>query len=145
MLCSDLRKLNNQTIKDAQSLPMIEDSLDSLDGATIFTSLDLQSGYWQVKMTEASKPLTAFTLRPLGFYECVWMPFGLTNALATFQHMVEFCLGEMHLKWCIIYLDDIIVFSKTPEEHIERLRGIYEKLSAAGLRLKPSKCEFFKS
>ena len=75
-----MRKLNNQTIKDAQSLPRIEDSLNSLDGPTIFTSLDLQSGYWQVEMTEASKPLTAFTVGPLGFYECVWMPFGLTNA-----------------------------------------------------------------
>ena len=81
--CIDLRKLNNQTIKDAQSLPRIEDSLDCLDGA-IFTSLDLQLAYWQVEMTEASKPLTAFTVRPLGFNECVWMPFGLTNAPATF-------------------------------------------------------------
>ena len=143
--CIDLRKLNNQTIKDAQSLPRIEDSLDCLDGATIFTSLDLQSGYWQVEMTEASKPLTAFTVGPLGFYKCVQMPFGLTNALATFQCLMESCLGDIHLKWCIIYLDDIIVFSKTPEEHIERLRGVFEKLSAAGLRLKPSKCDFFKS
>ena len=140
-----MRKLNNQTIKDAQSLPRIEDSLDCLDGATIFTSLDLQSGYWQVEMTEASKPLAAFTLGLLGFYKCVWMPFGLNNAPATFQWLMETCLGEIHLKWCIIYLDDIIVFSKTPEEHIERLRGVFEKLSAAGLRLKPSKCKFFKS
>ena len=120
-LCIDLRKLNNQTIKDAQSVPRIEDSLDCLDGAAIFINLDLQSGYWQAEMTEASKPLTAFTVGPLGFYECVWMPFGLTNALATFQCLMETCLGEMHLKWCIIYLDDIIVFSKTPEEHTERL------------------------
>ena len=142
--CIDLRKLNNQTIKDAQSLPRIEDSLDCLNGAAIFTSLYLQSGYWQVEMTEDSKPLTTFTFGPLGFYECVWMPFGLTNAPATFQCLMETCLGEMHLKWCIIYLDNIIVFSKTPEEHIERLRGIFEKLTAAGLRLKPSKCKFFK-
>ena len=141
--CIDLRKLNNQTIKDAQSLPRIEDSLDCLDGAAIFTSLDLQLGYWQVEMTEASKPLTAFTVGPLGFYECVWMPFGLTNALATFQCLMETCLEEM--QWCIIYLDDIIVFLMTPEEHIERLRGVFEKISAAGLRLKLSKCEFFKS
>ena len=142
--CIDLRKLNNQTIKDAQSLPRIEDSLNCLNGAAIFTSLDLQSGYWQVEMTEDSKPLTTFTVGPLGFYECVQMPFGLTNTPATFQCLMETCLGEMHLKWCIIYLDDIIVFSKTPEEHIERLRGIFEKLTAAGLRLKPSKCKFFK-
>ena len=143
--CIDLRKLNNQTIKDALSLPRIEDSLDCLNGATIFTSLGLQSGYWQVEMTKDSKPLTAFTVGPLGFYECVRMPFGLTNALATFQRFMETCLGEMHLKWCIIYLHDIIVFSRTPEEHIERLRGVFLKLAAAGLRLKPSKCEFFKS
>ena len=83
--CTDLRKLNNQTIKDAQSLPRIEDSLDHLDGATIFTSLDLQLGYWQVEMTQASKPLTAFTVGPLGFYKCVQMPFGLTNARPHFS------------------------------------------------------------
>ena len=139
-----MKKLNNQTIKDAQSLPRIEDSLECLDGAATFTSLDLQSVYWQVEMTEASKPLTAFTVGPLGFYKCVWMPFGSTNAPATFQPLMETCLGEIHLKWCIIYLDDIIVFSKTPEEHIERLRGVFEKLAAAGLRLKLNKCEFFK-
>ena len=115
-----------------------------MDGATIFTSLDLQSEYWQVELIEASRPLTAFTIGLLGFYECVPMPFGLTNALATFQCLMESCLGEMHLKWCIIYLDDIIVFSKMPEEQTERLRGVFKKLSAAGLRLKLSKCEFFK-
>ena len=139
--CIDFRKLNKM-IKDAQSLPRIEESLDCLDGATIFTSLDLQSGYWQVELTEASRPLTTFTVGPLGFYECVWMPFHLTNTPATFQHLMESCLGNMHLKWYIIYLDNI-VFSKTSEEHIQRLRGVFEKLSAAGLRLKPSKCEFF--
>ena len=69
--CIDLRKLNNQTVKDVQSLPRIEDSLDCLDVTTIFTSLDLQSGYWQVELTETSRPLTAFTVGPLGFYECV--------------------------------------------------------------------------
>ena len=121
--CIDLRKLNNKTIKDAQSFPRIEDSIDCLDGATIFTSLDLQSGYWQVELTEAGRPLTAFTVGPLGFYECGWMPFCFTNGPATFQCLMESCLGDMPLKWCIIYLDDIIVFSKTPEEHIQRLKG----------------------
>ena len=136
-----MRKFNNRTIKDAQSLLRIEDSLDCLNGATIFTSLDLHSGYWQVELTEASRPLTAFTVGPLGFFECVQMSFGLTNAPATFQHLMESCLGEMHLKWCIIYLDHITFFSKMPEEHIERLKGGFEKLSAAGFRLKPSKCD----
>ena len=86
-----------------------------------------------MELTEASRPLTAFTIGPLEFYKCVWMPFGLTNMPATFQHLMESCLGEMHLKWCIFYLDNIIVFSKMPEEHIGRLRGVFEKLSAAGL------------
>ena len=72
------------------------------------------------------------------------MPFGLTNAPGMFQHLMESCLGDMHLNWCIIYLDDIIVFSKTPEEHIQRLRGVLERLSTAGLQLKPSKYTFFK-
>ena len=72
------------------------------------------------------------------------MPFGLTNAPATFQRLMESCLGELHLNWCIIYLDDIIVFSRTPEEHVHRLRAVFEKLKAASLKLKPSKCDFFK-
>ena len=72
-------------------------------------------------MDEESKPLTAFTVSPLGSYECERMPFGLTNAPATFQCLMESCLGELHLSWCIIYLDDIIVFSKTPEEHLKLL------------------------
>ena len=116
--CIDLRKLNARTIKDAYSLPRIEESLDCLNGATIFTSLDLKSGYWQVELDDESIPLTAFTVGLLGFYECVRMPFGLTNAPATFQRLMESCLGEMHLNWCIIYLDDVIIFSSTPEEHI---------------------------
>ena len=72
------------------------------------------------------------------------MPFGLTNAPATFQRLMESCLGDMHLNWCIIYLDDVIVFSKTPEDHLVRLKCVFQKLREAGLKLKPSKCEFFK-
>ena len=142
--CIDLRKLNNRTVKDGYSLPRIEDTLDCLHGAVWFSTLDLKSGYWQVELEEEAKPLTAFTVGPLGFWECEHMPFGLTNAPATFQRLMESCLGELHLNWCIIYLDDIIVFSRTPEEHIHRLRAVFEKLKAAGLKLKPSKCDFFK-
>ena len=141
--CIDLQKLNARTIKDAYSLPRIEESLDCLNGASIFTSLDLKSGYWQVELDDESIPLTTFTVGPLGFYECIRMSFGLTNALATFQHLMESCLGEMHLNWCNIYLDDVIIFSKTPEEHIERLQAVLHKLRSAGLKLKPSKYEFF--
>ena len=72
------------------------------------------------------------------------MPFGLTNAPATLQRLMESCLGELHLTWCIIYLDDIIVFSRTPEEHLHRLKAVINKLRAAGLKLKPTKCDLFK-
>ena len=139
--CIDLRKLNSHTIKDAYSLPRIEESLDCLNGAILFTSFDLKAGYWQVEMEENSIPYTAFTVGPPRLYECVCMPFGLTNAPATFQHLMESCLGDYHLKYCIIYLDDIIIFSKTPEEHIARFRKVFQKLDEAGLHLKPNKCE----
>ena len=142
--CIDLHKLNARTIKDAYSLPRIDETLDCLGGSVIFTLLDLKSGYWQIEMDEMSKQLTAFTVGPLGFYECERMPFGLTNAPATFQRLMESCLGDLHLNWCIIYVNDIIVFSETPKEHI-RLRGVFSKLVQAGLKLKPKKCEFFKS
>ena len=72
------------------------------------------------------------------------MPFGLTNAPATFQRLMESCLGKLHLHWCIIYLDDIIVFSRTPEEHLHRLKAVISELRAAGHKLKPTKCDLFK-
>ena len=97
-----------------------------------------------MELEEEVKPLTAFTMGPLGFWECERMPFGLTNAPATFQRLMESCLGELNLTWCIIYLDDIIVFSQTPEEHLVGLQAVFDKLKAAGLKLKPSKCELFK-
>ena len=131
--CIDLRKLNEGTIKDAYSLLHIGESFDYLNGTQIFTSCDLKSGYWHIELSEEGTPLTTFTVGPLGFYECVHIPFGLTNAPATFQCLIESCLGDMHLDWCIIYLDNIIIFSNTPQDHIQRLRGIFEKLWAAGL------------
>ena len=81
---------------------------------------------------------------PLGFWECERMPFGLINAPATFQRLMESCLGELHLSWCIIYLDDIIVFSQTPEEELVRLQAVFDKLKAAGLKLQCSKCELLR-
>ena len=141
--CIDLRKLNYQTIKDAYLLPHIDETLDSLQGSQWFSSLGLKSGYWQVEMDEESKPLTAFTVGPLGFYECERMPFGLTNAPATFQRLMETCLGDLNLCWCIIYLDDIVIFSKDMANHLKRLEAVFQKLEKTGLQLKPSKCELF--
>ena len=91
-------------------------------------------------MDEESKPLTAFTVGPLVFYECERMPFGLTNAPAMFQRLMENCLGDLNLHWCIIYLDDIMIFSKDLASHLE---AVFWKLEEAGLKLKPSKCELF--
>ena len=142
--CIDLRKLNNRMVKDAYSLPRIESILDSLGGAQIFSTLDLKAGYWQVEMAEECKAYTAFTCGPLGFYECDTMPFGATNAPATFQRLMHDCLGELNMNWCIIYLDDIIIFSDTKEEHLKRLEAVFQKLCTAGLKLKPSKCFFFR-
>ena len=94
-------------------------------------------------MDEESKPLTAFTMGPLGFYECERMPFGLTNAPGTLQRLMETCLGNLNLHWCIIYLDDIVIFSKDLVSHLESLKAVFWKLEEAGLKLKPSKCELF--
>ncbi|KAJ8028616.1 hypothetical protein HOLleu_30909 [Holothuria leucospilota] len=142
-LCIDYRRLNNDTIKDAYALPRIEESLDALCGAKWFSSLDLQSGYWQIEMAEKDKEKTAFTT-PMGFYECNRMPFGLTNAPATFQRLMERCVGDMNLKQCLVYLDDVIIFSKAFEEHLERLNSVFQRLRDFGLKLKPSKCEFLR-
>ena len=142
--CIDLRRLNNRTVKDAYSLPRIESILDSLGGAQIFTTLDLKAGYWQVEMAEECKAYTAFTCGPLGFYECDTMPFGATNAPATFQRLMHDCLGDLNMNWCIVYLDDIIIFSDTKEEHLKRLEAVFQKLITAGLKLKPTKCFFFR-
>ena len=131
-------------IKDIYSLQQIEEMLDCLNGTVWFTSLDLKSGYWQVEMEEDCKTLSAFTFRPLGFCECERMPFRLTNAHATFQHLMQSCLDNLHLQYCIFYLDDIIVFSKTPEEHLDRLRAVFEQLEKAESKPKPSKYKFFK-
>ena len=143
--CIDLWELNTRMIKDVYSLPRIEESLDFLKGVCIFTSLDLKAGYWQGKIFEESIPYMAFTVGPLGFYECFRMPFGLTNAPATFQHLMESCLGDLHLQYCLIYLDDIIIFSKTPSEHLDQLEVVLPKIAEAGLRPKQKKCEFFKT
>ena len=142
--CIDLRKLNQRTVKDAYSLPRIDETLERLKGSTIFSSLDLKSGYWQVEIDEESKPYTAFTVGPLGFYECNRMPFGATNAPATFQRLMESCLGDLNLTWCIIYLDDVVVHASTVSEHLTRLEAVFQKLKEAGLKLKPSKCDLFK-
>ena len=94
-------------------------------------------------MDEESKSMTAFMVGPLGFYECERMPFGLTNTPTTFQQLMETCLGDLNLKWCLIYLDDIVIFLKDPTSHPMRLEAVFKKLEYTGLKLKLSRCELF--
>ena len=122
----------------------MDSTLDVLSGAKWFSVLDLKSGYWQVPLAEEDKCKTAFTVGPLGFWECERMPFGLTNAPATFQRLMESCMGDLHLLFCLLYLDDIVIFSKTYEEHFVRLEAVFQKLEEAGLKLGPSKCQFLR-
>ena len=96
-------------------------------------------------MDEESKQYTAFTLGSMGLYECESMPFGLCNAPPTFQRLMLNCLDELNLTYCLIYLDDVIIFSRTEEEHLERMRVVFDQFQEHGLKLKPSKCEVFKT
>ena len=123
--CIDFRKLNQRTKKDAYGIPKVEDTLHLLSGSRFFSKLDLKSGYWQVEVKEEDKEKTAFQVGSLGFYECNRMPFGLCNAPATFQRLMERCMGDLNLRDCLIYLDDIIIFSEDIETHIERLDAVY--------------------
>lgn len=138
-LCIDYRQLNSRTVRDAFPLPRIEESLDALGNASLFSTLDLTSGYWQVEMEEQDKHKTAFST-PTGLFECNRMPFGLQNAPATFQRLMSTCLRDLNLSTCLLYLDDIIVFSSSFEEHIQRLDKVFACLKQHGLKLKPSKC-----
>ena len=143
--CIDLRKFNSLTVKDSHPLPCICETLDSLAGAAHYLTFDMNSGFWQVPMDKESKQYTAFTLGSMGLYECESMPFGLCNTPPTFQRLMQNCLGELNLTYCLIYLDDVIVFSDTPEEHLRRMRVVFDRLCEHGLKLKLSKCEVFKS
>ena len=142
--CIDFRRLNTLTVKDSHPLPRICETLESLAGAAHYSTFDLNSGFWQVPMDDASKQYTAFTLGSMGLYECESMPFGLCNAPPTFQRLMQNCLGELNLTYCLIYLDDVIVFSETPEEHLLRMCVVFDRLREHGLKLKLSKCDVFK-
>ena len=143
--CIDFRKLNSLTVKDSHPLPHICETLESLAGAAHFLMFDMNSGFWQVPMDEESKQYTAFTLGSMGLYKCERMPFGLCNTPPTFQRLMQNCLGKLNLTYCLIYLDDVIVFSDMPEEHLRRMRVVFDHLCEHGLKLKLSKCDVFKS
>ncbi len=141
--CVDFRKVNDLTKKDAHPLPRIDDTLDSLGGAHWFSTIDLASGYWQVEVDPSDREKTAFAT-PDGLYQFRVMPFGLCNAPATFQRLMERVLQGLHWSTCLVYLDDIIIFSASVGDHLARLDEVLARLREAGLKLKPSKCQLLR-
>ncbi|UYV82760.1 hypothetical protein LAZ67_22000761 [Cordylochernes scorpioides] len=134
---------NNEPVtkKDVYPLPRIDDTLDSLKGTKFYSSMDLRSGYWQIEVDEADREKTAF-ITPDGLYEFLVMPFGLCNAPATFERMMDKILKGLKWTMALCYIDDIVVYSKSFNEHLHRLEIILQCLDKAELRLNPKKCLF---
>ena len=124
-------------------MPRIDETLDSLAGAQFFSTLDLASGYWQVPVHPDDQPKTAFSTSR-GLYEFKAMPFGLANAPSTFRRLMEYVLVGLQWQECLIYLDDVIVFAKSFDQYLDRLRSVLRRLEDARLKLKPAKCYFAK-
>lgn len=140
-MCIDYRLLNSRTVPDQYTTPCIDEALDSLSGSKWFSVLDLRSGYYQIAMAEEDKEKTAF-ICPLGFFQFERMPQGITGAPATFQRLMEKTVGDMNLLQVLVYLDDLIVFGKSLEEHEERLLKVLDRLGEAGLKISLDKCQF---
>ena len=141
-LCVDYRSLNTKTRKDAYPLPRVDEMFDHLAGAKYFSTVDLKSAYNQVEVAESDRHKTAFTT-PMGLYEYSKMPYGLCNSPATFQRLMQIVFREEMNEQVIIFLDDIIVYSSTIEEHFRRLELMFQRLAAHGLKIEPSKCHLF--
>ncbi|XP_024312059.1 LOW QUALITY PROTEIN: uncharacterized protein LOC100823542 [Brachypodium distachyon] len=141
-MCVDYRSLNEVTIKNKYPLPRIDDLFDQLEGATVFSKIDLRSGYHQLKIRTQDIPKTAFSTR-YGLYEYTVMSFGLTNAPAYFMNMMNKVFMEFLDKFVVVFIDDILIFSKSRSEHEVHLRKVLEKLRKHQLYAKLSKCEFW--
>ena len=142
--CIDFRKLNDITLPDKYPLPNIGDILRNLRGAKYFSTLDLQSSYWQTELEENDKKKTAFTTDE-GHFQFEVLPFGLKNAGSIFQRLMNITLAGLIGTAALIYIDDIIIFSETVEDHLDKLKKILDKLRLANLKVKLSKCSFLKN
>jgi len=139
--CADYRKLNSVTEDDVYPLPVIEDALQRLEGSTLFSLMDLQSGYHQLEMAKEDRPKTAFITAD-GLYQYKVMPFGLKGAPSRFQRTMDLVLAGLRWTSCLVYVDDIVVWSTTLEDHLKRLDQVLTCLRKAGLKLKLKKCNF---
>ena len=138
----EYRRLNLMTVKDAYPIPRMDECIDSLGDARVFSTLDCNAGYWQIPVAEEDKYLTAFKCHT-GAWKCVRLPFGLCNAAATFQRAMDMILAGVKWQICLVHLEDVIVFSRSPEEHLQHLYEVLTQLGKAGVTLKASKCHFF--
>jgi hypothetical protein len=141
-MCVDYRSLNEVTIKNKYPLSRIEDLFDQMKGASVFSKIDLRSGYHQLKIRESDIPKTAFHTR-YGLYEYIVMSFGLTNTPAYFMYLMNEVFMEYLDNFVVVFIDDILIFSKTEEEHEKHLKMVLEKLRSNQLYAKFSKCEFW--
>lgn len=132
--CIDYRGLNMKTHLDAYPMPQIPDILESLHGAAVFTTLDLKSGYWQMEMEADSIQKTAFVTSS-GLFEFLRLPFGLKNSAASFQRLMEHVLRDLRGKCCLVYIDDVVVYSRNEMEHFQHLNQVFKCLQDAGLTL----------
>lgn len=139
--CIDYRGLNDIIIKNKYPLPLIDSAFAPVHQATIFTKLDLQNAYHLVRIREGDEWKTAFNT-PIGHFEYLVMPFGLTNAPAAFQALINDVLRDMLNRFVFVYLDDILIFSRTPQEHIQHVKLVLQRLLENRLFVKAEKCEF---
>ena len=142
--CIDFRHLNARTKKDSYLIPKCLETMESLVGARYFSTMDLKSGFWQVKVSEDSRHYTAFSVGSMGVYKFLHMPYSLRNAPAMFQCLLQNCLGELNLSFAMVYLGDMIIYSEMLEDHLTRLQAIFDHFAHHRLNLKPSKRHFFK-
>ncbi|KAL6209996.1 hypothetical protein ACLB2K_020934 [Fragaria x ananassa] len=141
-LCIDYKKLNQVTVKNKYPLPRIDDLFDQLRGASVFSNIDLRSGYHQLRIRDSDIAKTDFRSRN-GHYEFVVMPFELTNAPAAFMDLMNRVFSPYLDRFVIVFIDNILVYSKSEKEHAKHLRLILRTLRNAQLFVKFSKCEFW--
>ena len=139
--CVDYRRLNAVTKKDVYPLPRIDDALSRLQGATIFSSLDLQSGYWQVPIRPEDREKTAF-ITPDGLYQFKVMGFGLSSAPNTFQRLMDMVLAGVKWSICMAYMDDMIPYANGHPQHLERLEKVLQRVEMSKMLINPEKCWF---